>query len=99
MLLHCRDTDKPEPQGGSVGRVLATPPPIAHHVMLMEDFEPEPAFSSETPRDSLSGKTARGFIWMLGQTVGSKLFSFGTQIALARLLLPRDFGLETHVDH
>ncbi len=76
-----------------MGRVLATPPPIAHHVMLMEDFEPEPAFSSETPRDSLSGKTARGFIWMLGQTVGSKLFSFGTQIALARLLLPRDFGL------
>jgi len=45
------------------------------------------------PTAALGAQAARGFVWMLGQTVGSKIFSFGTQIALARLLLPRDFGL------
>lgn len=45
------------------------------------------------PRDSLANEAARGFAWMLGQTVGSKIFGFATQIVLARLLAPRDFGL------
>lgn len=45
-----------------------------------------------SPR-SLTDQTANGFLWMLVQTVGSKIFSFGTQIVLARLLAPRDFGL------
>jgi PST family polysaccharide transporter len=42
---------------------------------------------------SLTHQTADGFLWMLAQTFGSKIFSFATQIVLARLLAPRDFGL------
>ncbi len=42
---------------------------------------------------SLSLQTAGGFLWMLGQTVGSKVAGLIGQIVLARLLLPRDFGL------
>lgn len=42
---------------------------------------------------SLSGRAASGFLWMLGQTFGSKIFGFATQIALARLLARSDFGL------
>ena len=41
----------------------------------------------------MAHQTARGFAWLLGQTLGSKLFSFATQIALARILEPHDFGL------
>lgn len=45
------------------------------------------------PGQSLTSQSARGFVWMLAQTIGSKIFSFAAQIVLARLLAPRDFGL------
>ena len=83
---------------GSAGAVPAggvdLGPFSRHHVFTMEDFEPDPATSSKTEKsDSLAGKTANGFLWMLGQTFGSKVAAFASQIVLARLLSPRDFGL------
>ena len=42
---------------------------------------------------SLTAQAASGFVWTLGQTIGSKFFGIIGQIILARLLLPRDFGL------
>ncbi len=52
--------------------------------------QPSPSKKSEA---SLSHRTSRGFLWMVGQTVGSKFFGIIGQIFLARLLSPRDFGL------
>ncbi len=52
------------------------------------------ATTPSTPlSQSLTDQTASGFLWMLAQTAGSKIFGFGTQIVLARLLAPHDFGL------
>jgi O-antigen/teichoic acid export membrane protein len=51
------------------------------------------AAGSEPGQSTLTHRAASGFFWMLGQTVGSKIFGFATQIVLARLLAPRDFGL------
>jgi O-antigen/teichoic acid export membrane protein len=43
--------------------------------------------------ESLSGKAARGFVWLMLQTGASKLVSFGSEILLARWLSKEDFGL------
>ncbi|MDA8377717.1 MAG: oligosaccharide flippase family protein [Planctomycetia bacterium] len=43
--------------------------------------------------DALSVRTARGLAWMIAQTLGSKLAGMIGQIFLARLLLPKDYGL------
>lgn len=43
--------------------------------------------------ESLSGRAARGFGWLMLQTAGSKLVSFASEIALARWLTKADFGL------
>ncbi len=69
------------------------PPRATARIMypLMGD---EKMITTETPPgESLTRQSARGFFWMLAQTVGSKIFSFAGQIVLARLLAPRDFGL------
>lgn len=42
----------------------------------------------EPSQTTLTHRTASGFLWMLGQTVGSKIFGFAGQIVLARLLAP-----------
>ena len=42
---------------------------------------------------SLTARTSRGFAWMLLLTIGSKIFGFATQMVLARLLMPKDFGV------
>lgn len=43
--------------------------------------------------EGLAARTSRGFAWMLAQTLGSKLAGLASQVFLARLLLPRDYGL------
>jgi PST family polysaccharide transporter len=49
---------------------------------------------SETgSNESLTGKASTGFVWMVSQTVGSKIFGFAGQMVLARLLVPSDFGI------
>lgn len=45
------------------------------------------------PAKALRGQAARGFFWLLGQTVGSKLVSVVGQVVLAWLIRPEDFGL------
>ncbi len=50
---------------------------------------------TESNDTSLTGRVSRGFAWMLLLTIGSKLFGFATQMVLARLLLPKDFGIMT----
>ncbi len=42
---------------------------------------------------SLTSQAANGFVWTLVQILGSKVVGLLGQIILARLLLPRDFGL------
>ncbi|HVF10908.1 MAG TPA: oligosaccharide flippase family protein, partial [Abditibacteriaceae bacterium] len=41
----------------------------------------------------LGRKTARGFAWLVAQTLGTRMASAVEQIILAWLLLPQDFGL------
>ena len=53
------------------------------------DYEP----LRETPVDGLGATTARGMLWLVGQTVGSKAVSTVGQVVLAWLLTPNDFGL------
>ncbi len=51
------------------------------------------AKGNSTAAGTLSAKTSRGFAWMLVQTLGSKIAGLVSQIFLARLLMPRDYGL------
>jgi PST family polysaccharide transporter len=55
----------------------------------------DPAILSyESPSGpSLRQRASRGFVWMATQTVGSKAISAISQIAVARLLAPSDFGV------
>ncbi|MGC8541425.1 MAG: oligosaccharide flippase family protein [Phycisphaerae bacterium] len=46
-----------------------------------------------TSKQSLGRRSAAGFLWMLAQTLGSKLVGIVGQVILARLLVPRDYGL------
>lgn len=46
-----------------------------------------------TPAPALAAATARGFFWMTFMGVATKIVGFVGQIALARVLLPDDFGL------
>lgn len=61
--------------------------------------EPEQLDSSVQPPRSaviapaVGSATARGAMWMISQTIGSKIVSFATQIALTALLSRQDFGL------
>ena len=49
---------------------------------------------TNTPNAPALGQTAaRGFSWLLGQTVGTKIINLGVQVLLAWLLVPQDFGL------
>ena len=42
--------------------------------------------------NTVKGSIVSGFLWTGIQTIGSKLISLGSQLALAWLLLPEDFG-------
>lgn len=42
---------------------------------------------------NLTNTAAKGFVWTLGQTLGSKVFMLGAQLALAWFLGPEIFGL------
>jgi PST family polysaccharide transporter len=46
-----------------------------------------------TAADSIGTRTVRGMFWSYGSFVGVRLASFVTTAVLARLLLPKDFGL------
>lgn len=44
-------------------------------------------------RDGLARRTAHGFVWLMAQTLGSKVVGMAGQVVLAWLLLPQDMGL------
>lgn len=44
-------------------------------------------------KDNLKSESIRGFIWKTAQNVSTQLISLVIQIVLARLLLPREYGL------
>ena len=44
-------------------------------------------------KDTLSGATLRGLLWLSFQSAGARLIGIVSQIALARLLLPAQFGV------
>lgn len=46
-----------------------------------------------SPLPSLGQRTTRGFAWLLGQTIGTKVVGLLGQWALAQLLAAEDFGL------
>ena len=60
---------------------------------MNESHENKSIESGAAARPSLTTQVTRGFLWMLGQTLGSKIFSFATQIILAHILARSDFGL------
>lgn len=45
------------------------------------------------PHDNLKRKTLAGMIWTFSDTIGTQAIQLLVQIILARLLLPRDFGI------
>jgi len=50
-----------------------------------------PSGAAETAgasRDNLARRTAHGFVWLMAQTIGSKLVGMAGQIVLAWLLMP-----------
>jgi len=49
--------------------------------------------AASASRDNLARRTAHGFVWLMAQTVGSKIVGMGGQVILAWLLTPDDFGL------
>lgn len=49
--------------------------------------------ASGATRDNLARRTAHGFIWLMAQTIGSKLVGMAGQVVLAWLLMPDDMGL------
>lgn len=51
------------------------------------------AKNEEYARGGLSRQTANGFAWLAMQTVVTKCVTFGGQILLAWLLVPKDFGI------
>jgi PST family polysaccharide transporter len=53
----------------------------------------EAAPSPEPPRDNLARRTAHGFLWLMAQTIGSKIVGMAGQVVLAWLLVPADLGL------
>ena len=48
---------------------------------------------ASTASHSIGTRTLRGMFWAYGSFVGVRLASFITTAVLARLLLPKDFGL------
>ena len=62
---------------------------------MPEDLDETSVDTPQTGEDaiSLTARATSGFFWTVGQTLGSKVTSLLGQIILARLLLPRDFGL------
>jgi O-antigen/teichoic acid export membrane protein len=49
--------------------------------------------ASASSRDNLARRTGHGFVWLMAQTLGSKIVGMGGQFVLAWLLTPDDFGL------
>lgn len=47
----------------------------------------------EPDNDNLKGRTLTGMIWTFSDTIGTQTIQLIVQIILARLLLPRDFGM------
>lgn len=46
-------------------------------------------------RQSLTHRTAAGLAWLLAQAIGSKVIGFGSQLILAGILIPEQFGVYT----
>ncbi|MDB5322970.1 MAG: hypothetical protein JWN40_4601 [Phycisphaerales bacterium] len=49
--------------------------------------------ASASSRDNLARRTAHGFVWLIAQTLGSKVVGMAGQVVLAWLLMPADLGL------
>jgi PST family polysaccharide transporter len=49
--------------------------------------------TADASRDNLARKTAHGFLWLMAQTLGSKVVGMAGQVVLAWVLMPADFGL------
>lgn len=49
--------------------------------------------AASASRDNLARRTAHGFIWLMAQTLGSKVVGMAGQVVLAWLLMPDDMGL------
>jgi PST family polysaccharide transporter len=67
--------------------------PIAQVWYKCRMEEPTPKAQTAAAKPSLAHRASRGFAWMLAQTLGSKAAGIVGQIILARLLVPRDYGL------
>ena len=61
--------------------------------MSQPSLELAPGATAGASRDNLARRTAHGFVWLMAQTVGSKVVGMVGQIVLAWLLMPEDLGL------
>src|SRR5258708_37287998 len=62
--------------------------PLLSQAKVVVDFTPP-----QQPAPSLGTAAGRGFAWMLGQTLLSKVLSIGAQSVLAGYLVRADMGL------
>ncbi|MBX3387670.1 MAG: oligosaccharide flippase family protein [Phycisphaeraceae bacterium] len=62
----------------------------------LDPVHAEPVPESTRPdTSSLTHRTAAGLTWLLAQAVGSKLIGFASQLILAAILIPEQFGIYT----
>lgn len=81
--------DEPAPTEG----LAIVPAPAAVQVT-----SEAPAFGDEiVVSTSLAGRAVSGVLWSAASRMGQQLVQFGTSVVLARLLVPRDFGLVAQV--
>lgn len=82
--------DNPSPAGEELPVVATTEP--------VQVTSEAPAFGDEVAvGTSLAGRAVSGVLWSAGSRLGQQLVQFGVSVVLARLLVPRDFGLVAEV--
>ena len=66
---------------------------VEARLQMCKETEPTGTGNEPIGKQSLGSRSAAGFLWMLAQTLGSKVAGIVGQVILARLLVPRDYGL------
>lgn len=61
--------------------------------MAVSNIVPEPPPAKPISTQQLKSKTLKGLFWSLSERIGQQGMQFIIQLILARLLLPKDFGL------
>lgn len=82
-----------DPRSAVEGAPVEPFDPTDHPETAALDHAEHPARPGRDDRHSLTHRTATGLAWLLAQAVGSKLVGFASQLILAKLLIPEQFGI------